>query len=49
MKICFTGHRPEKLGGYNWSTSKNMQIMLRLLRVIEEQIQEHKNEEITFI
>ncbi|MDM0587806.1 SLOG family protein [Clostridium perfringens] len=49
MKICFTGHRPEKLDGYNWSTSKNLRIMLKLLRVIEEQIQEHKKEEITFI
>ncbi|WP_075823985.1 SLOG family protein [Clostridium perfringens] len=49
MKICFTGHRPEKLDGYNWSTSKSLRIMLKLLRVIEEQIQEHKKEEITFI
>lgn len=49
MKICFTGHRPDKLGGYNWSTNKNMRIMLKLLRVIEEQIQEYQNEEITFI
>jgi len=25
--ICFTGHRPDKLGGYNWNTPKNKKIM----------------------
>ena len=27
MNICFTGHRPSKLGGYNWNSKKNKQIM----------------------
>lgn len=49
MKICFSGHRPDKLGGYSWGTNKNMRIMLKLLRVIENQIKKYKNEEITFI
>ena len=25
--ICFTGHRPNKLGGYNWNSIKNQKIM----------------------
>lgn len=41
MKICFTGHRPEKLGGYNWNTSKNLaiirEIRIALLKLIEEE------------
>jgi len=27
ITVCFTGHRPDKLGGYNWRTSKNKRIM----------------------
>lgn len=49
MKICFTGHRPEKLGGYDWNSDKNISIMLKLHKTIEKQILEHPNEEITFI
>lgn len=30
MNISFTGHRPNKLGGYNWNTSKNKTIMKEL-------------------
>ena len=24
--VCFTGHRPNKLGGYNWNSKKNILI-----------------------
>ena len=24
--ICFTGHRPNKLDGYDWNTPKNQRI-----------------------
>lgn len=27
MNIGFTGHRPNKLGGYNWNTEKNIKLM----------------------
>lgn len=30
FKICFTGHRPSKLGGYDWNTQKNQKIMKKL-------------------
>jgi len=36
--ICFTGHRPDKLGGYNWHTSKNQRIMKALRSKIIEVI-----------
>lgn len=39
MVICFTGHRPSSLGGYNWNTSLNQAIMrqltLAILQVME--------------
>lgn len=34
--ICFTGHRPSKLGGYDWNTEKNQKIMIRLCDIVEE-------------
>jgi uncharacterized phage-like protein YoqJ len=36
--ICFTGHRPNKLGGYNWYTTKNIKIMKMLKKEIIELI-----------
>lgn len=24
--VCFTGHRPNKLGGYDWNSKKNILI-----------------------
>ena len=32
LKICFTGHRPSKLGGYDWNTPKNQKIIEELIR-----------------
>lgn len=34
--ICFTGHRPDKLGGYDWNTPKNQKIMKALKDKIYE-------------
>lgn len=31
IKICYTGHRPELLGGYDWNTERNLKIFKRLL------------------
>ena len=36
ITICFTGHRPDKLGGYDWNTDKNQRIIKALrTRIIE--------------
>jgi uncharacterized phage-like protein YoqJ len=32
--FCFTGHRPNKLGGYNWNTLINKKIMVALKKEI---------------
>lgn len=34
MNIAFTGHRPLKIGGYDWHSKKNKHIMLKLYSVI---------------
>jgi len=36
--ICFTGHRPDRLGGYDWNTPKNQRIMKVLKTKIIEVI-----------
>lgn len=38
ITICFTGHRPDKLGGYDWDTPKNKRIMQTLRTKIIELI-----------
>ena len=30
LNMCYTGHRPELLGGYDWNTEVNQKILLRL-------------------
>lgn len=37
--ICFTGHRPQKLGGYDWSSPQNRAIGLKLKRTIIKEIE----------
>lgn len=32
--IAFTGHRPDKLGGYEWDSTQNLKIMERLKSII---------------
>lgn len=36
--IAFTGHRPEKLGGYDWSTPHNRRIGLAIKKAILKEI-----------
>ena len=49
MKICFTGNRPNKLGGYDWLNEKNMKIMLEIFRKVENIIKQNSSEEFHFI
>ena len=44
MNICFTGHRPNKLGGYDWNTPKNKQIINKLRATIVSVIAHNINE-----
>lgn len=37
--ICFTGHIPQKLFGYNPYASGNLELLLTLRKVIEEKIE----------
>lgn len=32
--LCFTGHRPDKLGGYNYRTEQNLKMLLKLRALI---------------
>ena len=44
ITICFTGHRPDKLGGYDWNTPKNKRIMEKLKSSLIELINStHEN------
>ena len=47
--VCFTGHRPNKLGGYDWDSPKNQQIMNRLRETILEIMNKYPNEDFKFI
>lgn len=50
MNICFTGHRPNKLGGYDWNTEYNQQIIKTLVDTIVNIIKnEPKDESFHFI
>lgn len=43
IKTCaFTGHRPDKLGGYDWKTPKNISIGNKILEQVEFLINEYK-------
>lgn len=41
MNVCFTGHRPNKLGGYDWNTKKNQVIMDKLKGLVSKLILEY--------
>lgn len=41
MNVCFTGHRPNKLGGYDWNTEKNKAIIDKLDHIINKLIFEY--------
>jgi uncharacterized phage-like protein YoqJ len=34
LTICFTGHRPNKLFGYDWNTQGNQDLMSKLKKII---------------
>lgn len=38
---CFTGHRPNRLGGYDWDSNKNIQIRFNLSIFIQKIIKEN--------
>ena len=41
MIACFTGHRPGKLGGYDWDTPKNKAILKKLDELIYNEIKQN--------
>jgi ribA/ribD-fused uncharacterized protein len=47
VNVCFTGHRPDKLGGYDWSNPVNQKIMARLKQMVSALL--NKYEKIRFI
>ena len=49
MNITFTGHRPNKLGGYDWNNPKNQRIMLRLYKEVEDIIMKSNDTDFHFI
>ena len=48
MDICFTGHRPNKLGGYDWRSPKNKEIMNRIRKTVTDLINSSDDREFTF-
>ena len=51
ITICFTGHRPnnKNLGGYNWNTPKNKQIIEALKNQIIKTMDEANDNMFTFV
>ena len=49
ITICFTGHRPNKLGGYNWDIPKNQDVILAITTTVTKIIKENEGEEFHFI
>ena len=47
--VCFTGHRPNKLGGYNWNSKKNILIRNCIKNEILILLEKYSNEEFHFI
>lgn len=46
VRICFTGHRPDKLGGYEWYSDKNQQIRFNLSMLMQRFINKNKDKQI---
>lgn len=49
MNIAFTGHRPDKLGGYDWHSKKNRAIINVLADTIVSVMNETNTKEFKFI
>ena len=47
--VCFTGHRPNKLGGYNWNSEKNILIRNCIKNEIVNLLRKYPNEDFHFI
>lgn len=41
LKIAFSGHRPNKLGGYNWNNEKNKRIITKINSVLTDIMKEN--------
>ncbi len=39
--LCFTGHRPDKLGGYNYRNEQNLKMLKKLRAIIIRFIEKH--------
>ena len=49
ITVCFTGHRPEKLGGYDWNDKLNIKIRDNIKEVLEALLKHYPNEQFHFI
>lgn len=49
LKISFTGHRPDKLGGYDWNSEKNKKIRDKLRETIIEIMAKSEEKQFHFI
>lgn len=41
LRISFSGHRPNKLGGYNWKSKENKKIMGKINAVVTDIMREN--------
>lgn len=48
FSICFTGHRPNKLGGYDWNSPTNVNVRNGLSRLLESAITKYPNDSFKF-
>lgn len=48
MNVCFTGHRPNKLGGYDWNMPKNKMIMEKIKNTVIDLINNSDDKDFTF-
>jgi uncharacterized phage-like protein YoqJ len=49
LKISFTGHRPDKLGGYDWNSEKNIKIRKKLYETILDIMNKSDEKQFHFI
>jgi uncharacterized phage-like protein YoqJ len=49
LKISFTGHRPDKLGGYDWNSEKNKKIRDKLYETILDIMNKSDEKQFHFI
>ena len=49
ITIAFTGHRPNKLGGYDWNNPKNQRIMLQMSKEIKDILDKNIDNQVRFI